>query len=764
MSSQDINTLLRDFITDGVPSSGAHQPVKADMRDTFNALLLRLTGANAGAIIKTAKATLDADLVPAADVMAWVIGDATAANDGVYQKQGATTTGSWTKVGPLPYSVIQLNNADAGTANAIVVTTSVGIPSAAYSALYVLNITAANTGAVTVAINGATAVPLVTNTNAAIPSGYLAAGMAVMCVDDGTSLRMLSYGDVESAVEVIQLACEAAAAEAALYDGPWLDNVTALLADTSLTYTASQPGTVAEGDYVRTRKEGYSYEVAASDASDNDTVTTGGVKLYRLYWSSVEFGSVTRPDAPTGAAGSAGNLDGTYYYRVTFTTAEGETSPGSGSAAIVVSNQRIDLTIPTSTSRLVTGRKIYRTVGTGGDAVLVKLVATISDNTTTSYEDNTADGSLGDDAYYVDTTGNLFKNNGNVFAGTSDLATVFGRAALPAGGYASTAIGSNALQENISGIRNTAIGHDALKMNTTGANNVAVGVHASNDTTTGGSNIAIGYSALFANTTGSENIAIGPNANADAETASQNVAIGPQAMQLRTSGDDNVAIGYQAVRRGSGTGNIGVGRTTGAGLSTGNFNTILGYLSGSAVAGGSFNAIIGASAGTRLTSGGSNVLIGPSAGQWLTTESNRLFIDNAARTDAADAIVKALVFGVFAASTALQQLHVNGLLYANVGVALPSRAVTTSDTVTIADHTIKVTGTASVTLTLPAAQNYPGKILHIRNLAAYTVVSNTTNVIPVDGSSPAAAILPATAGAWATLQAVGYNWDTIAYG
>ena len=73
---------------------------------------------------------------------------------------------------------------------------------------------------------------------------------------------------------------EAAAAQAALYDGPWFDTVAALLADTTLSYTAGQPTTVAAGDYVRTRAEGVSYEVAAPLATDHHITTAGGVKLY----------------------------------------------------------------------------------------------------------------------------------------------------------------------------------------------------------------------------------------------------------------------------------------------------------------------------------------------------------------------------------------------------------------------------------------------------------------------------------------------------
>jgi len=77
-------------------------------------------------------------------------------------------------------------------------------------------------------------------------------------------------------------AAAASADVAALYDGTWFDSVPLLLADTTLTYTAATPTTVVTGDYVVTRKDGFTYEVAASGAADHHVTTAGGVKLYVL--------------------------------------------------------------------------------------------------------------------------------------------------------------------------------------------------------------------------------------------------------------------------------------------------------------------------------------------------------------------------------------------------------------------------------------------------------------------------------------------------
>lgn len=56
-------------------------------------------------------------------------------------------------------------------------------------------------------------------------------------------------------------------------------DVAEVLADTTLTYVAAQPETVVAGDILRTRHEGFSYKVAATDATDHHVTTAGGVKL-----------------------------------------------------------------------------------------------------------------------------------------------------------------------------------------------------------------------------------------------------------------------------------------------------------------------------------------------------------------------------------------------------------------------------------------------------------------------------------------------------
>lgn len=60
------------------------------------------------------------------------------------------------------------------------------------------------------------------------------------------------------------------------------DTVALLRADTALTYVPGRADSVAAGQYVRTRSEGFAYQVAASGATDHHVTTAGGVKLYVL--------------------------------------------------------------------------------------------------------------------------------------------------------------------------------------------------------------------------------------------------------------------------------------------------------------------------------------------------------------------------------------------------------------------------------------------------------------------------------------------------
>jgi hypothetical protein len=70
---------------------------------------------------------------------------------------------------------------------------------------------------------------------------------------------------------------------------------------------------------------------------------------------------------------------------------------------------------------------------------------------------------------------------------------------------------------------------------------------------------------------------------------------------------------------------------------------------------------------------------------------------------------------------------------------------------------------SSCTVTLPAAASYTGRVLHFQNYQAQTLVSASSNVVPLAGGAAGTAILSAVAGANATLVSDGTNWIMTQY-
>jgi hypothetical protein len=265
--------VFRDYETDGVPASGSHKVKKSDVRQllgeyesTINAFLSN------GGLIYSNKAAMDADLAHGANSSAWVIGDATVANNGIYRKIGASGVGSWTRVADLPFSFIIASDAGAGTPNAIQATTAIPVSG---SALVWMNIFETNTASpVTVSFNGGSALTIKTNSGNDVAAGGLTAGMVVMGIVSGGTFRLVS----DQASAAIVAAAEAAA-----------DRAEAAAAGVTL------PSAVAS-TYLRQKSDISGYEVLTAQqvrddidplrdfAADGSTDDTGNFSGYRAQY------------------------------------------------------------------------------------------------------------------------------------------------------------------------------------------------------------------------------------------------------------------------------------------------------------------------------------------------------------------------------------------------------------------------------------------------------------------------------------------------
>ncbi len=180
--------IWRDYVTAGVPASGAHNVSKPDMRDWMSVVEMSL--ATGGAIVYATRATLYADLAHPAGAAAWVVADSTGAYNGIYGKSGSTGSGSWSRIADLPFQVIPVT-VTGGTGDAIVATTSRPVPVSDLGAVLLMQAVSGNTGAVTIALNGDAPAALVGPDSAAMANGYIIAGAVIPFAKVGSSYRAL---------------------------------------------------------------------------------------------------------------------------------------------------------------------------------------------------------------------------------------------------------------------------------------------------------------------------------------------------------------------------------------------------------------------------------------------------------------------------------------------------------------------------------------------------------------------------------------------
>ena len=325
-------------------------------------------------------------------------------------------------------------------------------------------------------------------------------------------------------------------------------------------------------------------------AGGNVQVDAGGITL---------SGIQPPTTSPTLTATGSGVLTGTYYYYVTYVTAAGgETNSGVQSAAVSPAGQSVQLTnIPIGPSG-VTARRLYRTTADPSWPDNGYLLATLPNNTATTYLDNTPDSSLGGIMPSLNTASYITNPQG--WSGSES----FGYGATATSTYA-TAIGNSASAY----YQSVSVGADAYAPS---AGNVAVGDQATADF----NSVAIGQASLAGNHAvaigigsngGNDSIAIGQDATATAQnqlvvggsTASgayiQDAYFGsgvtdtsPQNVTIHATGGSgsNVAGANLNLAGGAGTGNAAGGAINfqvalpGASGSSANATTTVASLSG----------------------------------------------------------------------------------------------------------------------------------------------------------------------------------------
>jgi hypothetical protein len=453
--------------------------------------------------------------------------------------------------------------------------------------------------------------------------------------------------------------------------------------------------------------------------------------------------STANPAAPTVALAGlgAGNVDnGTHYYFVTYVTANGETNLSSGASVTVADktvNGQVTVTIPTSSDTRVTARKIYRNTANSNSWVEVKLLATINDNTTTTYTDNIADASTSwpptgaNTSYY-------YKDNTT----TKPLKDETGNYPLLHATAMNTAVGRNSLATIVAGTSvggsNNAFGKDTLYSLTTGAQNNVFGTGSGALITTGNDNVLMGHSAGAGLTTGNYNIFLGRNTGYGVATSGQNVFIGYYAGYGPGTTNQNPAS------------NIAIGSSSLQKITTANNNVAIGVQSGYNVTTGGTNTALGTYALYTNSTGTGNVAVGYYAGAY-ETGTGYFYVNNQDRTNLAGDQTKSLLYGTFNATASSQQLTVNGTLNATYPL-VGADTTDSSSTVTGAFKTAGGMGIAKTLYVGTGANIAGGKTTLAATTTGYASLNlphGTAPSAPVDGD-----FWTTTAGAYVRVNGV----------
>ena len=144
-------------------------------------------------------------------------------------------------------------------------------------------------------------------------------------------------------------------------------------------------GTKSNGTLIFTGQQGTYVPFNTEVAYDPGT---GADPVYFVTTTDATIPNVGTPTNLSATTGAAGAKTGTYIYKVTFYTAQGESISSPDSNAVILSAQNANLTnIPLGGPATV-GRKIYRQKNGTGD---YKLITTITNNTGTTFTDNVDD-------------------------------------------------------------------------------------------------------------------------------------------------------------------------------------------------------------------------------------------------------------------------------------------------------------------------------------------------------------------------------------
>lgn len=181
---------------------------------------------------------------------------------------------------------------------------------------------------------------------------------------------------------------------------------------------------------------------------------------------------------------------------------------------------------------------------------------------------------------------------------------------------------------------------------------------------------------------------------------------------------------------------------------------------------GYFGGNVTKSDGTQTTIANSTVTLTASATNYITAKKDdgAVYCSTSATNwnDTANYWrLYSVVAGASSVTSWTDEREIGRMTGVGTGLVAPVTK-TTAFTLGANENEVICNGSASITATLPTASAWVGRKVRIKTVAAYTVVSASSNVVPLAGGAAGTAILAATAGKYAELVSDGTNWVVMA--
>ena len=109
--------------------------------------------------------------------------------------------------------------------------------------------------------------------------------------------------------------------------------------------------------------------------------------------------------------------------------------------------------------------------------------------------------------------------------------------------------------------------------------------------------------------------------------------------------------------------------------------------------------------------------------------------------------------------------NVSGIALINLNGVYGTAPVTktgTSGTIANSETSVIFNPSGTYTATLPAASSHTGKTIYVKSIAAQTINSASSNIVPRNSATAGTALLASGAGNWAQLVSDGTNWVIMA--